>query len=161
MGTSDIKHTPSGIAVTLYKAITLAIFFILPKKVSRVFVSLSVLALIYQIRKVDFRTHHIDCDKFTKLLKISFNEEVMVLPNHTVNWFWKKELLDKPMVFGGQRMTLRQAILSDDVLFKHLRLITSVLLNNIHGVLKFKLGLRKTKERLAIRHNVVSLLIYG
>lgn len=161
MYTAEFKHITNRIAITLYKAITLAIFFILPKKVSRIFVSLSVLALIYQIRKVDFRTHHIDCDKFTKLLKISFNEEVMVLPNHTVKWFWKEEFLDKPMVFGGQRMTLRQAILTDEVLFKHLRLITSILLGNIHGVLKFKLGLRKTRERLAINHNVVNLLIYG
>ena len=161
MFTARFNRITTNAAVALYKAITLAIFFILPKRVSRVFVSLSVLALIYQIRKVDYRTHHIDCEKFTKLLKISFNEEVMVLPSHTVNWFWKKELLDKPMMFGGQVMTLREAITKDEILFKHLRLITSVLLSNIHGVLKLKLRLRNTRERLQINHNVVSLLIYG
>lgn len=147
--------------IAMYKAITLALFFILPRNVSRIFVSLSVLALIYQVRQIDYRTHGIDCEKFTKLLQVSFNEDIMVLPSYTVNWFWKDEFLDKKIRLDDRHVTIREAIMKDELLFKHLKLITSTLLGNIHGVLKVKLRLTNTKERLAIKHNVMNLLIYG
>lgn len=149
------------LSVAIYKNLTLFLFFILPSKVANVFVSLSILALIYQIRRVDYRDNCIDGDKFKRLLRVSFNEEIMLLPSYTVNWFWKDDFLSKTLAIDGAHVTIRDAISRDEVLFKHLRLVTETLLENIPLSLKVKLRLSDAREKLAVKHNVMNLLIYG
>ena len=148
-------------SVGLYKNLTLFLFFILPSKVANVFVSLSILALIYQIRRIDYRDKYIDSDKFKRLLRVSFNEEIMLLPSYTVNWFWKDDFLSNTLSIDGKQVTIRDAIAQDEVLFKHLRQITEVLLENIPLSLKVKLRLNDVREKLVVKHNVMNLLIYG
>lgn len=148
-------------SVTVYKNLTLFLFFILPSKVANVFVSLSILALIYQIRRIDYRDKYIDSDKFKRLLRVSFNEEIMLLPSYTVNWFWKDEFLSSTLIIDGNQVSIRDAIAKDEVLFKHLRQITEALLENIPLSLKVKLRLSDVREKLAVKHNVMNLLIYG
>lgn len=159
--TTAIRNHPDSLLTRFYKYLTLTLFFVLPSRVATIFVSLSVLALIYDIKKISIKDKKYDQEKLNKLLNLSFNEEIMILPSYTVHWFWKDELLEKEIRIDDQVMKFKDVVKDDDVLFKHLRLITDELLNNIPKCLKFKLNLNETKQRLIVKHNVMNVLLYG
>lgn len=140
---------------------TLALFFILPTRVASTFVSLSILALIYDLKKIDISKKNYNEDKLNQLLKLSFSEEIMVLPSYTVHWFWNDNILNKRMIIDNQSLTLKDVIQNDNILYKNLRCVTDTLLENIPKSLKLKLNLAETKERLVVKHNVMNLLMYG
>ena len=158
---SIIKFKLSNFLTQIYKCITLALFFILPVRVASVFVSLSILALIYELKNIDIKKKNFNEDKLNQLLKLSFSEEIMTLPSYTVHWFWNDKLLNKEIAIDGERMTLKDIIQNDNILYKNLRYVTDILLENIPKSLKFKLNLTETKDRLVVKHNVMNLLIYG
>lgn len=154
-------HKCNTFMTRLYKYITLFIFFILPSRVAKIFVSLSILALIYNVKNVDVVKKHYNEEKLNSLLNISFNKEIMILPSYTVHWFWPDQLLQKSIRLDDSDMTLRDIICNDELLHKHLRYITDILLENIPKTLKIKLNLKEAKDRLIVKHNVMNLLIYG
>jgi hypothetical protein len=131
----------------------------LPRKVSNIFVSLSIVSLIYDVRKLDMKEHPVDNDKFKSLLQITFNEDIMLLPQYTVHWFWKEEFLNDTIVIDKEKITIREALSKNEILFKHLRYIIETLLNNIPKLLKYKLKLSNQRERLVVKHNVMNLLV--
>lgn len=145
----------------LYKHLTLALFFILPSRVAATFVSLSILALIYDLKKIDVKKQNINEDKLNQLLNLSFNEEIMVFPSYTVHWFWNENILNKRLMIDNQALTLKDVIQNDNILYKQLRCVTDILLENLPKTLKFKLNLTETKDRLVVKHNVMNLLMYG
>lgn len=154
-----IENSLNSILISIYKNLTVLLFFILPTKVSNIFVSLSILSLIYDIKKIDFKDHPLSEDKFRQLLHVSFNEDIMLLPKYTVSWFWNDRMLQDILVINGKTYTLKEALLKDDILFSHLRYITDKLLCHIHPVFKFKLRLKQIHNRLIVKHNVMNLLI--
>lgn len=156
-----LSHHLNRLSVVIYKNLTLFLFFVLPSKVANVFVSLSILALIYKVRHIDYRTKYIDSDKFNRLLRVNFNEDIMLLPSYTVGWFWKESFLNKTVTIDGRVVSMKEAIASDDILFKHLRYVTEMLIENIPLSLKVKLRLGDVREKIAVKHNVMNLLIYG
>ena len=144
-----------------YKNSTIGLFLLLPAKVTKVFISLSILALVYEIKCINYKEKQLNAEKFKNLLDVSFNEDIMLLPSYTVHWFWKDKLLNKEIKVDGVTMLLKDLIFNDKLLFKHLRFVIDILLENIPDILKFKLNLSDTQERLAVRHNVMNLLIYS
>lgn len=156
----QLKSRLSNLGVYIQKNLTLMLFFVLPRNVSNIFVSLSILSLIYDVRKLDLKDHPVDCDKFKSLLQISFNDDIMLLPQYTVHWFWKDEFLNNTIYIDGRQVTVKDALISNEILFKHLRQITEVLLNNIPNSLKIKLQLNHKRERLVVKHNVMNLLAH-
>lgn len=158
---SKIRCQLSHFTTQVNKHITLALFFILPSRVAATFVSLSILALIYNLKKIDVTRKNFNEDKLNQLLKISFSEEIMTLPSYTVHWFWNDDLLNKKVTIDSQQMTLREVISNDNILYKQLRYVTDVLLENLPKSLKFKLNLTETKDRLIVKHNVMNMLMYS
>lgn len=146
--------------IWFYRNMTTAVFLILPNKVSSIFVSLSILSLIYDVRKIDIKECPIADEKFKTLLKVSFNEDIMLFPQHTVHWFWCDQYLDKKIQIKGNNMSIRQALEDNNILFSNLRVIVEELLQNIPPALKYKLGFRITKKKLEVKHTVMNLLIH-
>lgn len=155
------KNLLINFRVWLYKNLTLLLFFILPAKVSNIFVSLSILSLIYDVRKIDIKEHSIDGEKFKTLLNISYNQEIMVLPQYTVNWFWDDQFLNKSVCLKGINMTLKEALQDNKILFNNLRVIVDELLCNIPSTLQHKLGFKQVKRKLEVKHTVMNLLIHA
>lgn len=154
-----VQKSVNSLLISIYKNLTLFVFFILPAKVSNIFISLSILSLIYNVRNIDIKEYPISTDKFKTLLNVSFNEEIMLLPQYTVHWFWKESFLDENIQLGNSNVTIREALQKDEFLYTHLRAITDHLINNIPSLLKYKLNLKDTKSRLIVKHNVMTLLI--
>lgn len=158
---TTIRSHLRSLLTQFYKHLTLALFVVLPTRVASTFVSLSILALIYDLKKVDVKKKNFNEDKLNQLLKISFSEEIMTLPSYTVHWFWNDNILNKSVVIDAQSMTLKQVIQNDNLLHKNLRYVTDVLLENLPKSLKFKLNMAETKDRLVVKHSVMNLLMYG
>ena len=158
---SNLRCQLGRLTTQVNKHLTLALFFILPMRVAATFVSLSILALIYDLKKIDVKRKNFNEDKLNQLLKISFSEEIMTLPSYTVHWFWNENILSKPLEIDNQTFTLRDVIRNDNLLYKNLRHVTDILLENIPKSLKFKLNLTEAKDRLVVKHNVMNLLMYG
>lgn len=153
------KNFLNKLLISLQKNVTIFLFFILPKKVTNVFISLSILTLIFSIRKQINVNSYLDIDKFNYIMKSSFDNSILLLPNYTLSWFWTEEFLNSKIVFDDKTITIRNAIKDDNILYNHLRSILTVFLNNIPSVLKFKLNLNKNKESIIFKHSIMNMLI--
>lgn len=144
-----------------YKHVTLGIFYLLPKRVTSTFITLSIVALIYHIKSVQPKWEELNSKKFHDLLNVSFNEEIMVLPNYTLNWFWTPELLQQNLTIENKTFTLSEAIQNNEILFGHLRTITDHLLNCTPKSVQRKLHLDDARERMVVKHGIMDLLVHS
>jgi len=150
------------LTISLCKTFTIGLFFVLPKRVTSTFVSLSILALIFNIRKNDLKETVVCEQRFKELINVSFTEDVLLLPQHTVNWFWSESFLNETVAIENNNLfTLKEVILDDALLHKHLRVVTRKLINNIPSLLKRKLKLNSPSEKMKFRHDVVYLLSHS
>jgi transcription elongation factor Elf1 len=121
----------------------LFLFFILPNIITKTFINLSILAVIYDIRNVTFSTDHLNTDKIRTLLQISVSEEILLLPGYTIHWFWNDNFLNTVTTVHGEELTLRELITDNKLFFTHLRTIIDLFVANLPNLLKIKMGLMK------------------
>ena len=152
---NSIKNLFNNVA----KNITIMLFMLLPKQVTNVFVTLSILSLINNLRSKKEQTHGFNEKKFKELLDITFEEDIMLLPNKAITWFWNNDFLNSNISLRGKNITVREAISNDDYLYPNIKTITSKLLCNLPFVLKYKLKLKKIKNRLELKHSIVHLFL--
>ena len=150
------------LTISLCKTFTIGLFFVLPKRVTSTFVSLSILALIFNIRKNDLKETVVCEQRFKELISVSFTEDVLLLPQHTVNWFWSESFLNETVAIENDRpVTLKEAILDNTLLHKHLRPVIRKLTSNIPSLLKRKLNLNVPSEKIKFNHDVIYLLSHS
>ena len=161
MGTLACCTHPKSFINTIYKNITLFLFFILPSKIANIFINLSILAIIYDIRNINFSTEKINKDKIHNLLKVSVSEEILLLPNYTVHWFWNEDFLNTKTVIHNKEYLLKDVIKDSALFFSNMRLVIDLFLNHLPNSLKLKLGINNTKKRIVVKHNLMNILIYS
>jgi hypothetical protein len=115
--------------------------------------------LIYKAKAFTDSDYTIDGNKFKSMLSINYNEELMLLPKHTVKWFWSDEFLEKPITLVNGTVKIKEALGDNKYLIRNPRTIVRRLLDNIPYILKYKLNLKDVSNRLAIEHNVIKLFI--
>lgn len=144
-----------------YKNLTLFLFFILPSKIANIFINLSIIAIIYDIRNISFSTDKINTDKVHNLLKITVSEEILLLPNYTIHWFWDENFLNTTTTINNQIYTLKEIIKDSNLFFSHMRLVIEMFINHLPQSMKLKLGVTNTKKRIMVKHNLINILIYS
>lgn len=142
----------------LQKYLMLSLFIILPRKVTKIFVSLSIIAIIYKVKSISVSDKPFDSKKFTRLLHVGFNEDIMTLPTYCTNWFWTEDILCKTYCIDNKILTFREIIEDDELLYPNIRFVVDTLLLYIPKSIKYKLRLSEVKNRLRIKHNVIGLL---
>ncbi len=145
----------------LRKQLTVALFFILPVKVTNVFVSLSLVSLILKLRELDVSGNQQLANKIGELLKIKLSDDIFLLPQQTFSWYWTADVLSTPLEFDGHKCTLAQAICDKESFLKHRSTILNILLDSLPSAIKIKLGLYSIPRRLEVKHCVVSALRYA
>ncbi len=146
------------ILVHLIKNLMLLLFFILPSRLARVFISLSILAMIYDVKHYNYQDHPVNKDQFNRLLRLTFDEEIMMLPTYTMRWLWEDNFLDSQIKVNGNYLSLKHAITSKTVFATHKCVIVNKFLVDAPPLIKLKLGLMDRVNRVAIKNNVVNLL---
>ena len=155
-----LKQVYHKLSIYLCKQFTLILFFFLPARVANTFLSLSILALIDDIRHIDYKDHYVDSHKFKELMHITFDDEIMMLPQYTVNWIWKEKLLNQEIVLDGKNMSVRQVLANDRMFIKHVNTVFDLLMSNIPALLKLKLNLSNVKEKILIKNRVMNMVLH-
>lgn len=144
-----------------YKNLTLFLFFILPSKIANIFINLSIIAIIYDIRNISFSADKINADKVHNLLKITVSEEILLLPNYTIHWFWDEAFLNTTTVINSKTYTLKEVIKDSNLFFSNMRFVIEMFINHLPQSMKLKLGMTNTKNRIIVKHNLMNILIYS
>lgn len=158
---SCIAKTKMKFLDFIYKEFTLFLFFILPSRISNVFINLSILSVIYKIRDINFCVDNINRDKITKFFKTYINNDILLLPNYAAYWFWDEKFLNKTIVIDNRTIALCEAIKQKDFFIKHFRLIMNEFIENTPLSLKIKLGLNQPKNRIKLKHSLMEILLYS
>ena len=156
-----LSHFFTCVKNSFHKHLTMGIFFLLPAKITNVFVSLSIVSMILQLRETDL---HSDTDlmgRIEKLLKIHLHEGILLLPEKTISWYWTPQILSSQMWVDGHATTLGDLLKDNQAFLKHRSLIMNKLLGCLPKPLRIKLRLDKAKNRIAIKHNIVSALNFS
>lgn len=142
----------------LLKQLTIGLFIVLPKRVSKIFISLSMLSLIYHIKDKSYEKTILDDSKLRTLLNCSFDNEMMKLPSYTVHWFWSDSFLSEKICIRGEKVTIVEAISNDEMFRRNYKAIIDALLSNTPKGLYRKLGLNKNKNRLIYKQSLFRLV---
>lgn len=144
----------------IYKTITLFVFLILPKRISVIFTSLSIISIILSIQKRKINLEDNNIKKLEKLLNISLCDEILLFPNYTVEWFWNKEFLEQEIVINDKKIKLYEAIAYKDLFNTHIRTILNIFIDNLPRTLKFKLNINNTIDKIYLKHNIMKSILY-
>lgn len=153
-------HHTNSLLNKFYKNLTLFLFFILPSKIANIFINLSILAIIYDIRNINLIPERFNHIKVQKLLKITISNDILLLPNYTIRWFWDEHFLNTKTIINQQEYTLKEIIQNSALFFSHMRLVINIFLNHLPKSLKFKLSITNKRKRIIIKHNIMNLLLY-
>lgn len=159
-------HTPSTLSRLellkhkVFKTVTLVVFFCLPQKLTKVFVSLSIVTMILKLRDRDLHNESNLLVRIESLLKINLCESILVLPDQTLTWFWGPGVLGKRLQVGGKNMSLYEVLLDGPSLLHNRNQALDLLLNNLPRSIRYKLKLSEVKSRLAVKHNIIGALMY-
>lgn len=156
-------NSVTGYKRSILKNITLFIFYILPKRATSIYVSLSMVALIYNLKEKKFVSEGINNKKLSSVLKIAVNDEIMILPNFTLSWFWADSILDKTvkLELEGKTLSLKSIVASDDLFFKHIRYVLDELIDSLPRSFKSKLNLNNVDSRFQLKHNVMEAVMFA
>lgn len=158
----SITPAPSKCRLSrLYKSLTLIIFFIMPKKISNLFINLSIMAAIYNVRNIDFCTDNFNTSKINVLLQVAISNDMLLLPHYTVNWFWDDDFLNSPIIINDDVLTLKNIIIDKELFFKHISLVVNSFIKHIPTSLIIKTNLDNMRNRLILKHNIVNILLYS
>lgn len=154
-----IRSHMEKMKISLLKWITVTIFYTLPSRVSRVFLFLSLLSLINKVRGDSWDITILNDDRFNKLLNLNYRDDVMILPNHTVDWFWSDDLLNKTILTKSGMYTLKDAISYKPLFKENYQLIMNTLLDNTPPSMKSKLHLKQKYSKNLIKHDFYLLAL--
>lgn len=149
------------VAHITYRNITLLLFLILPVKVTKVFLELSVALLITEVRGFCSVESCFDVNKFNKLLNMNYDKEILELPSYTLNWFWTPVLLNQTIKLQEGEYSLRAALMDDKLLRHNLSTVTAAIMDCLPVLMKFKLHLNDKRSKIKVRHEVMSLINQG
>lgn len=141
-----------------YKKITLALLFILPVRLSRVFVSISLITLLLGIKDQSLNADKAVMEKAQRMLRVHLSDDILLLPQETLHWYWSSDVLQRCYDIGSGQVSL-YTLISDETLFKaHRTFIVDTLLEALPASLKMKLQLGTSTRTSAIRSDVLSVV---
>lgn len=146
---------------SFYKNLTLLIFLILPVKVTKVFLELSIAVLITDIRGENCLDNCFNTDKFSALLRTSYDKDILALPTYTLSWFWTEDSLNEKIKIQNGEATIKEILGSNELIKHNLGAVTNTIISRLPYLMKIKLRLNDRRARLSVRHELMSILNQG
>lgn len=144
----------------ILKRLTLVLFVVLPARVANIFISLSIISLIFNVRNSKLSSDTTTVERVSKMLKLHLDDSLLLLPEQTCSWYWNDELLASKLTAGNSTYTMRELIRDNQLFIQHRHLVLNKLLDDLPKCLVAKLKLRHTPNKLAIKHNITSAFLY-
>ena len=161
MSTNQPISTKIGLKNQLFKNMTLALFYILPSRITSVFISLSIINLIFSVRNSCLAKDSATVDRVGKMLGLHLDEGILMLPEQTCKWYWSDSFLSTRVKVSDGEHTMRELIADKKLFIRHRNLVLNKLLEALPKSITGKLGLNSGYNRLVIKHNITSAILYA
>lgn len=124
----------------LYFHLMEGLFFVLPKKFLKIYVYLSLSIFIQKLKFNDFSIERLNKDKFTELLSISLNKDVLILPGYTYNFLLKDvDILDQIVKDDNGTFTVKEIVNNYGNYSLYTSRVIEVIYNKLPSIIKLKL----------------------
>lgn len=142
---------------TIGKYFTMFLFFILPKRVCRIFVEVSVYILFLSLRSKELKPN-VDIDKLNVLLERNYGSEFVELPSYTLSWFWPDNYLNQTIELEEGVYSFKEVIRDDKLVSNNISKITLNIIRQLPRPMWFKLGLGDSESMSELRGNIERML---
>lgn len=161
MSSKNTLNQPSSLKNRILKKLTLLLFILLPARITRVFISLSIISLIFSVRNSRLASEATTVERVGKMLSLHLDDGVLLLPEQTCSWYWNEDFLGTELKTGHGAYTMRELIKDNHLFIQHRNLVLNALLDSLPKSLFNKLQLRDTTNKLEIKHNITSAFMYA
>ena len=158
-GIEPIKH--KGLWSQIRKYFTLFVLFICPKQVASIFVNVSILTIICDLRNTRLDSGCVDHDSLSRLLKIGVCDEILLLPTYTMYLFWNDHFLKTEFTIQGKQYTFQDLVQDSQLFHSHIRLIVNHFIENLPKPIKLKLRLNHIHERIVTKSALTGLVLHS
>lgn len=145
----------------IFKLLTLGLFFVLPSRLTKVFVSLSIISLIFSLRNERLCDDKKTVCRIGKMLNLHMNNGILLLPHKTCQWYWSDRVLDSYLDVNGQYLNMRDMVSSKDMFLRHRSTVINELINTLPKSIVIKMNLNNVSNKLKIKHNITNALMYA
>lgn len=122
-----------GFKKSFYSFILHAIFYMLPAKYFKMYIYLSIISMLHKIRFTSVDIDKVNSTKFVSMLNVSFNQDVMLFPEYTVNLIWKDALLDQTVMVGEKVYKIREVLVDPAMIIQS----SDAIVNRIYNYLPY------------------------
>lgn len=143
---SKIQHLKELVART----VMLVTFYLLPARVSKTFVFLSILSMIKICRPGENANYIIDSVMFKRLLSMNYEDEILLVPQSTAKFFWDDSFMTKSRFINGEYYTFKDIVNSKELSSRYKDVIIEEMVDYLPKTLrnKLKLSNKRNKEKL-------------
>lgn len=136
------------------------IFFTLPSKISKIFVTLNILAFIYYLNNRKLNMDNINKENMYKFFHTYISEDILLLPNFTYNWIFDEEFLYKEIYINKNKYYIKDIITNENLIKENKEIIIDNFLDQLPKLLKIKLHLKDQIERYRLRKQISNVLVF-
>lgn len=156
-----LKRGKDNVTKKITNGIIITSFIILPKHVLETYINLGVYTLVNKLQNHTIKLTTESEEKLKRIFKIYISEEILLFSSQTLDLLWPEEKLNKEITFyNGSKLTLREAIADRKFFYPHIREIISILINELPGFAKFKLGISNKKKFFKFKHELTDTILY-
>lgn len=150
-----IRNCMSKIANLIVRYLLSIILFILPVKAICMYLEISLSILFVKIRS---DKEEVDLVRFFKLVNNDYSDNMIELPNCTLQVIWSENLLNREYEFETGKFTLLEIMRDRCLLGKHIERVVDIMLLSMPFLMKLKLGMGSELKRSYLRKEVVDYL---
>lgn len=136
------------------------IFFTLPSKISKIFITLNILAFIYYLNNRKLNMDNINKENIYKFFHTYISEDILLLPNFTYNWIFDEEFLYKEIYINKNKYYIKDIITNENLIKENKEVIIDNFLDQLPKLLKIKLHLKDQIERHRLRKQISNVLVF-
>lgn len=144
----------------LLRSLMIFIFFTLPSKISKIFVTLNILAFIYYLNNRKLNMDNINKENIYKFFHTYISEDILLLPNFTYNWIFDEEFLYKEIYINKNKYYIKDIITNENLIKENKEIIIDNFLDQLPKLLKIKLHLKDQIERYRLRKQISNVLVF-
>lgn len=144
----------------LLRSLMIFIFFTLPSKISKIFVTLNILAFIYYLNNRKLNMDNINKENIYKFFHTYISEDILLLPNFTYDWIFDEEFLYKEIYINKNKYYIKDIITNENLIKENKEIIIDNFLDQLPKLLKIKLHLKDQIERYRLRKQISNVLVF-
>lgn len=144
----------------LLRSLMIFIFFTLPSKISKIFVTLNILAFIYYLNNRKLNMDNINKENMYKFFHTYISEDILLLPNFTYDWIFDEDFLYKEIYINKNKYYIKDIITNENLIKENKEVIIDNFLDQLPKLLKIKLHLKDQIERYRLRKQISNVLVF-